>query len=121
MEGVYSATVNEDLPGPHSAIVAIKIQNSGRTPAFPVLIKCGFSVTQTLPNEPEYDRERTPAAIIRRDETVDIDIHAPIRLLALQDAEIVRSSTEISWRPPMKQDSAGDGGKTLPAKEFSAS
>ena len=97
MEGAYAATVNEDLPGPHSAIAAIKIQNFGRTPAFPVLIKCGVSVTQTLPNEPVYDRElpRTPAAIIRRDETVYIDIHAPIRLLDLQVAEIKASNASL--------------------------
>lgn len=97
--GSYGGTVNDGMPLQFSAITSLTFQNAGRTPALLSSIKIGWSVTKTLPAEPNYlaSEELFRGRIIKEDDEERID--TPTHTISLNEEQIqaIAAETDDLW------------------------
>ncbi len=92
----YGGIVNDGPLTRFSAIALLRVENHGRTPAFPTSISVGWQVTHRLPEVPNYRHTAVlnHAAVIRPDDLLTLDQHYGIELT---EEEIASSAAGTSW------------------------
>jgi hypothetical protein len=95
-DGPYFGQVNDGVPTRHSAVGNLEVRNDGRTPAVPVSISVGWTVTAKLPQSPTYRRTDFfgHASLVRPGETFTCQQAYGIELT---DEEIKSIDTDKAW------------------------
>jgi hypothetical protein len=99
--GPYSGGGNDGVPTRYSAIGDIRVQNFGRTPAFPITLSAGWRAARALPIRPEYTKTvGVNHAVVYRpaSEDPDTEYHVDFACtVELSELEIREIAAETSW------------------------
>ncbi|WP_439892494.1 hypothetical protein ACS7SF_08350 [Ralstonia sp. 25C] len=92
----YGGTVNDGPLTQFSAIGLLKVENHGRTPAFPNSISVGWQVAHELPETPNYKltARLNHSVVVKPDDEITFDQHYGIELT---EQEIASCAAGTSW------------------------